>query len=136
MKNENIETFMSKITFNGSKVCKYQDKETGLSYSLSVASLYPRCDKLELTKDEYKNAVFKGQVKSGDYKYQTVERTTDKFQITKKKDDMGIWVKTKVKAYVLWNVSNSNGIIQTFEDKDKAMALFNEIYDKVSKEDS
>ena len=52
MIDENLKEFMNKVDIKNKTIAIYTNKEKGLVYPLSVATLLTRVDYLELTKEE------------------------------------------------------------------------------------
>ena len=131
MKKESLQEFMEKITIVCKELSEYKNEETGLLYPLSTATLLTRVDYLELTKEELDKAKFEEKVQKKEYKMYDCERIVPKYEITKIDADKYTLTTKKVKATHIYNVSNQVGIISSFEDKDEAFKLCNEINEKV-----
>lgn len=131
MKKENLEQFMDKITIVCKELSEYKNNDTGLLYPLSTATLLTRVDYLELTKEELEKAKFEEKVEKKDYQMYECERIVPKYEITKIEADKYTLTNKKIKATHIYNVSNQVGIIQTFEDKEAAFKLCDEINKKV-----
>ena len=131
MKKENLQEFMSKITIICKELAEYKNEETGLLYPISTATLLTRVDYLELTKEELDKAKFEEKVQKKDYQMYDCERIVPKYEITKIEADKYTLTTKKVKATHIYNVSNQVGIISSFEDKEEAFKLCNEINEKV-----
>lgn len=133
MINETLQDFMNKVEIKSKEIAEYKDLEKGVCYSLGTASLFPRVDYLELTKEELEKAKFEQLIDKKDYKMFDCNREVPKNLITKDKKDMFTITNSKVKATHIWNVSNGYKVHSTFEDKEEALKLYNEICEKVSK---
>lgn len=131
MKKESLQEFMEKITIVCKELSEYKNEETGLLYPLSTATLLTRVDYLELTKEELDKAKFEEKVQKKEYKMYDCERIVPKYEITKIDADKYTLTTKKVKATHIYNVSNQVGIISSFEDKEEAFKLCNEINEKV-----
>ena len=131
MKKENLQEFMSKITIICKELAEYKNEETGLLYPISTATLLTRVDYLELTKEELDKAKFEEKVQKKEYQMYDCERIVPKYEITKIEADKYTLTTKKVKATHIYNVSNQVGIISSFEDKEEAFKLCNEINEKV-----
>lgn len=130
MITENLTEFMNKVKFD-TKVCFYEDEEKGLMYPLTPSHILPRIDYLELTKEELEKYKFEQKIDKKKYKMYDCTKVVPKNTITKRKEDMYTLVDSKVKATHIWNVSNQIGIHETFEDKEEAIKLYNDIKSKV-----
>lgn len=131
MIDENLKEFMNKIDIKNKTIAIYTNKEKGLVYPLSVATLLTRVDYLELTKEELEKAKFERKVDKNDYKMYDCEKLVPKYEITKIEADKFVITSKKVKATHIWNVSNQAGIHQTFENQEEAFKLCEEINNKV-----
>lgn len=131
MINENLNEFMNKVDIKNKSVAIYTNKEKGLIYPLSNATLLTRVDYLELTKEELEKAKFENKVDKNDYKMYDCEKLVPKYEITKIEADKYTITTKKVKATHIWNVSNQMGIHTTFENQDEAFKLCEEINNKV-----
>lgn len=131
MIDENLKEFMNKIDIKNKTIAIYTNKEKGLVYPLSVATLLTRVDYLELTKEELEKAKFERKVDKNDYKMYDCEKLVPKYEITKIEADKFVITSKKVKATHIWNVSNQAGIHQTFENQEDAFKLCEEINNKV-----
>jgi hypothetical protein len=131
MIDENIKEFMNNIEIKTKQIAIYSNKEKGLVYPLSLATLLTRVDYLELTKQELDKALFENKVDKGDYKMYDCERLVPKYEITKIEADKYVITSKKIKATHIWNVSNQAGIHQSFESQDEAFTLCEEINNKI-----
>ena len=61
-----------------------------------------------------------------------VKKRRPKSEVTKDKKDFYTIIEKQVKATQIYNVTNQIGIHTTFEDKEEAFKLFEEINNKVS----
>jgi hypothetical protein len=130
MINETLTEYMKKIEIN-KEVCFYKDLEKGVIYPLTPKHLLASVEYLELDKNEVKKRIFEKKIDNKDYKMYDCEKTVPKSDITKKKEDMFIWTKMTYKGTHIWNVVNQTGIHETFENKEDAIKLCEEINNKV-----
>ena len=133
MIEENLNEYMSKVIIVSKDISEYSDKEKGLVYPLGTASLLARVDYLELTKEELNKAIFEQKIEKKDYKMYDCVRVVPKNTVTKKDSDKFILVDKHIRATHIWNVSNQLGIHSTFENKEEAIKLCNEINNKIYK---
>lgn len=131
MIDENLKEFMNKVDIKNKTIAIYTNKDKGLVYPLSVATLLTRVDYLELTKEELEKAKFERKIDKNDYKMYDCEKLVPKYEITKIEADKFVITSKKVKATHIWNVSNQAGIHQTFENQEDAFKLCEEINNKV-----
>lgn len=133
MKQERLEEYMENIKFINKEYSQYINKESGLTYPINTPYLLCRVDKLELTKEELAKAKFEMKVEQKDYEMKDVERLVPKSVVTKDKKDQYTITTSKVKAAVIYNVSNQAGIHNSYEDVEEAFKVCNEINGKVFK---
>lgn len=131
MKSESLQEFMSKIEIKNKDIAIYKNEEKGIIYPLSLASLLVRVDYLELTKEELEKAKFEQKIEKKDYQMYDCEKVVSKYEITKVEADRFTLTTKKIKATHIWNVSNQLGIYSTFENKEDAFKLCEEINNKV-----
>ena len=131
MIQENLKEYMSKITIVNDSIAEYRNEDKGIIYPLSVSQLLTRVDYLELGKEELTKAKFEQKVENKEYKMYDCEKVVPKSEITKKKEDLFTLTNKTYKGTKIWNVSNAIGIHSTFEDKEEAIKLCNEINNKV-----
>lgn len=131
MKSESLLEFMNNVDIKCKEIAIYTNKETGLSYPLSLAHLLTRVDYLELGKEELTKAKFEEKVDNKDYKMYDCEKLVPKSDITKNKEDMFTMTTKKYKGTHIWNVSNQVGIHSTFENQEEAFKLSEEINNKI-----
>ena len=131
MKQERLEEYMDNITIINKEYSMYRNYETGLFYPINTPYLLCRVDKLELTKEELEKAKFEMKIEKKDYKMQDVERLVPKSVVTKDKKDQFTLTTSKVKAAVIYNVSNQTGIHNSYEDLEEAFKVCKEINDKI-----
>lgn len=131
MKSESLLEFMNNVDIKCKEIAIYTNKETGLSYPLSLAHLLTRVDYLELGKEEIAKAKFEEKIDNKDYKMYDCEKLVPKSDITKNKEDMFTMTTKKYKGTHIWNVSNQVGIHSTFENQEEAFKLSEEINNKI-----
>ena len=131
MIEENLKEFMNNIDIKSKQIAIYSNKDKGLVYPVSIATLLTRVDYLELTKEELEKAKFENKVDKKDYKMFDCEKLVPKYELTKIEADKFVITTKKVKATHIWNVSNQAGIHTTFENQDEAFKLCEEINNKV-----
>lgn len=129
MITETLTEYMKKIELG--KVCFYKDEEKGIIYPLTPQHLLARIDYMELDKGGLEKAIFEQKIDKKEYKMYDCTKPTSKYQITKDKKDMYILTDMNFKGTHIWNVSNQVGIHETFENKEDAIKLCNEINEKV-----
>lgn len=130
MITEKLTEYMNKITLN-KEMCFYKDEEKGIIYPLTPQHLLARIDYLELDKGELDKYLFEQKIDKKEYKIYDCIKPVSKYQITKKKEDMYTIIDMKFKGTHIWNVSNQAGIHETFENKEDAIKLCNEINNKI-----
>lgn len=136
MKDERLEEFMSKIDFTDGKVAIYSNEERGCIYPITIPTLLCRVDCLELSSSkkpagELEIAKFRGQIEDKEYTIIDLEKLVPKSEITHNEDDLYTITKKTYKGAKIYNVSNQAGIFTSFEDKESAIKLCNEINKKV-----
>ncbi len=131
MKDERLTEFMEKVDIKCKDIALYTNQEKGIMYPLSLAGLLTKVDYLELTKDELEKAKFEQKIEKKDYQMYDCTRVVSKYEITKVEADRFVLTDKKVKATHIWNVSNQLGIYSTFESKEDAFKLCEEINNKV-----
>lgn len=129
MITETLTEYMKKIELG--KVCFYKDEEKGIIYPLTPQHLLPRVEYMELDKNEVAKAIFEQKIDKKDYKMYDCTKPTSKYNLTKNKEDMYTITEMKYKGTHIWNVSNQAGIHETFENKEDAIKLCNEINSKI-----
>ena len=130
MINENLTEYMKKIEL-GKEVCFYRDEEKGIIYPLTPQHLLARIDYLELDKGELEKYKFEQKIDKKDYEMYDCTKPVSKYNLTKNKEDMYVITDMKYKGTHIWNVSNQVGIHETFENKEDAIKLCNNINTKI-----
>ena len=129
MKQENLDEFMKRVKIISKEIAEYENKETGTYFMIPSSYLWARVDYLELTNDELKKAIFNQEVDKTDLKYNFIESTrpAPKYETTKREEDKYTIIDAKVKVNQVWLVSNGLKYKQTFNNKEDALKLANEI---------
>jgi hypothetical protein len=134
MLTENLTEYMSKVTITNKDVSEYKDEDNGTRYIVPTGQLLGKLDYLELTEKELETAKYKLMVdKHIEYKTTMKDRPVIKSEITGKEKDKNTIVDSKVKVYQIWNVTNGLGVKQSFDNKEDAIKLYEEIKEKVIK---
>lgn len=134
MLTENLTEYMSKVTITNKDVSEYKDEDNGTRYIVPTGQLLGKLDYLELTEKELETAKYKLMVdKHIEYKTTMKDRPVIKSEITGKEKDKNTIVDSKVKVYQIWNVSNGLGVKQSFDNKEDAIKLYEDIKEKVIK---
>lgn len=131
---KDIVKFMDNIEIINKDFARYVDKEKGIIFSLNTVQLLPRLDYLELDKNQYETNKFEEKIDKLEYNIIEVDKPTSKYSITKKEADKYTIVNQKVKVRQVWNVINALGLHKSFTDKEEALKVYSEIYDKVSEQ--
>ena len=121
--NENI----TKVT---KEIAKYED-EKGNYTLIPVAQLLCNIEYMELDEIMYKKALFEKIIEK-DVEYNKIKTTkvVDKSTITHNKKDQGTLVDNEVEVSQVWVVKNGIGLTKSFDSKDKALELVNELNNK------
>jgi hypothetical protein len=134
MLTENLTEYMKHITITNKDVSEYVNEENGTRYIVPTGQLLGKLDYLELTEKELEQAKYKLLVdKHIDYKTTMSTRPVLKSDITGKDKDKNTIIDSTVKVYQVWNVSNGLNIKQSFDNKEDAIKLYEEIKEKVIK---
>ena len=121
--NENI----TKVT---KEIAKYED-EKGNYTLIPVAQLLCNIEYMELDEIMYKKALFKKIIEKGvEYNKIKTTKVVDKSTITHNKKDQGTLVDNEVEVSQVWLVKNGIGLTKSFDSKDKALELVNELNNK------
>lgn len=131
MKDESLKEFMDNVDIKCKEIAIYANKEKGLSYPLGISHLLCRVDYLELTKEELTKAKFEEKIDDKEYQMFDCEKLVPKSEITKNENDLFKVTKKTFKGTHIYNVSNQIGIHTTFEDKEEAFKLCEEINNKL-----
>lgn len=134
MLTENLTEYMKHITITNKDVSEYVNEENGTRYIVPTGQLLGKLDYLELTEKELEQAKYKLLVdKHINYKTTMSTRPVLKSDITGKDKDKNTIIDSTVKVYQVWNVSNGLSIKQSFDNKEDAIKLYEEIKEKVIK---
>ena len=134
MLTENLTEYMKHITITNKDVSEYVNEENGTRYIVPTGQLLGKLDYLELTEKELEQAKYKLLIdKRIDYKTTMSTRPVLKSDITGKDKDKNTIIDSTVKVYQVWNVSNGLSIKQSFDNKEDAIKLYEEIKEKVIK---
>ena len=129
MKPESLKEFMKRVKIINKEIAEYENETTGSYFMIPTSYLWSRVDYLELTNDELKKAIFNQEVDKTDLKYNYIESTrpAPKSEITKNDNDKYTIVDAKVQVNQIWLVSNGLKYKQTFNNKEEALKLANEV---------
>lgn len=121
--NENI----TKIT---KEIAKYEDNKGNYTL-IPIGQLMCSCEYMELDEIMYKKALFEKIIEK-DVEYNKIKTTkvVDKSTITHNKKDQGTLVDNELEVSQVWVVKNGIGLTKSFDSKDKALELVNELNDK------
>lgn len=130
---DNILDFMNKIEIINKDYSRYIDEEKGIIFSLNTVQLLPRLDYMELDKTQYGTQKFEQKIDNLEYKIINVDKPASKYARTKKEEDKFIIENQKVAVRQVWNVINALGLHKSFNNKEEALKVYNELYERVSK---
>lgn len=134
MLTENLTEYMKNVTITNKDISEYVNNENGTRYIVPTGHLLAKVDYLELTEKELEQAKYKLLVdKHIDYKTALTTRPVLKSELTGKEKDNTTIVDSTIKVYQVWNVSNGLNIKQSFDNKEDAVKLYEEIKEKVIK---
>ena len=121
--NENI----TKVT---KEIAKYEDNKGNYTL-IPVAQLLCNIEYMELDEIMYKKALFEKIIEK-DVEYNKIKTTkvVDKSTITRNKKDQETLVDNEVEVSQVWVVKNGIGLTKSFDSKDKALELVNELNNK------
>lgn len=121
--NENI----TKIT---KEIAKYEDNKGNYTL-IPIGQLMCSCEYMELDEPMYKKALFEKIIEK-DVEYNKIKTTkvVDKSTITHNKKDQGTLVDNEVEVSQVWVVKNGIGLTKSFDSKDKALQVVNELNNK------
>lgn len=122
--------FNKNITKVTKEIAKYED-EKGNYTLIPVAQLLCNIEYMELDEIMYKKALFEKIIEK-DTKYNKIKTTkvVDKSTITHNKKDQGTLVDNEVEVNQVWVVKNGIGLTKSFDSKDKALQVVNELNNK------
>lgn len=129
---ENLNDFMSKITILNKDISEYFDEEKGVKFLVPNSYIWARVDYYELTNDEMKKAIFEETIdKVENTNYIDSKRRQSKYETTKNEADRWTIIEAKVKVNQIWVVSNGMKYKNTFNNKEEALKLYNNINNKL-----
>ena len=132
MVNESLVEFMDRITILGKDLSEYYNEEKGIKYLLPNSYVWARVDYYELTNEEMKKAIFEETIdKIENTNYIDSVRRQSKYEITKNEADRWTIIEAKVKVNQIWVVSNGMKYKNTFNNKEEALKLYNDINNKL-----
>jgi hypothetical protein len=131
--NNNIVDFMSKVEIINKDFARYKDEEKGIIFSLNTVQLLPRLDYLELDKTQYETQKFEQKIDNLEYNIINIDKPASKYARTKKEEDKFIIENQKVAVRQVWKVVNALGLYKCFNNKEEAIKVYNELYERVSK---
>ena len=122
--------FNKNITKVTKEIAKYED-EKGNYMLIPTGQLLCNVEYMELDEISYKKALFE-KIIDKDVEYNKIKTTkvVDKSTITGKKQDQGTLVDNEVEVSQVWVVKNGIGLTKSFDSKDKALELVNELNNK------
>lgn len=132
MKNNIIE-FMSKVEIINKDFARYKDEEEGIIFSVNTVQLLPRLDYLELDKTQFETSKFEQKIDNLEYNIINVDKPASKYARTKKDEDKFVIENQKVAVRQVWKVVNALGLYKCFTTKEEAIKVYNELYERVSK---
>lgn len=126
--------FMEHIEIINKEFSRYKDEEKGIMFSLNTVQLMPTLDYLELDKTQYETGKFEGKIDNLDYNVIQVDKPASKYARTKKEEDKFVLENQKVAVRQCWNIMNAVGVHKSFTNKEDALKVYNEIYERISRE--
>lgn len=128
MKQESLREFMKRVSILTKEIAEYKNEETGSYFMIPTSYLWCRVDYLELTNDELKKAIFNQEIDKIDgLTYIETTRPAPKYETTKREEDKYTIIDAKVKTNQVWLVSNGLKYKETFNNKEDALKLANEV---------
>lgn len=131
---ENILEFMERVEIKNKDFARYENKDKGIIFSMNTVALLPRLDYLELDKTTYDMQKFEGKIENLDYPIINIDKPSSKYARTKKEEDKFIIENQKVAVRQIWKVANSIGFFKCFADKEEAIKVYEDIYNRVNNE--
>lgn len=123
----NLIKFNENITKVTKEIAKYED-EKGNYTLIPIGQLMCGCEYMELDESMYKKALFEKIIeKEAKYNKIKITKVVDKSTITHAKKDQGTLIDKKVEVRQVWVVKNGIGLTKSFDSKDKALELVNEL---------
>lgn len=128
MNNEKITEYMKHIKVYNKEISEYINEDIGVKYIIPTAHLLVRIEYMELKEEELKSKQFQLQVdKDVEFNTKIAKRLRPKYEITKIEADKYTLTDSEVKVYEVWNVTNGLGIYKSFNNKEDAIKLYDEI---------
>lgn len=126
----NLIRFNENITNITKEICKYED-EKGNIVLVNTNQLLVSCEFKQLDDKEFEKAVFEKIVdNTKEYEETEITKPRSKYEFTHKEKDKLTIIDTQVKVKNVWLVRNSLGLILSFNNKEEAVSLVNEINNK------
>jgi hypothetical protein len=135
MIEKDLDKFWNNVQIFSKELSKYEDNKKGIVAMLPTPQLFVSCDYKNWSEPQYKQALFNREI-AKDLKLNSIKITTqiDKSVKTKKDKDKGIIIDEEINGFEAWQVKNGIGIVKTFNNKEDALKLVNEINDKIMKQ--
>lgn len=112
-------------------VSVYEDEKGNLLY-IPTLQLICSCEYTELEEAKIKIAKFNGEIKNeNEFNKIKTTKKVDKFTETKKEKDRGTIIDKEVEAYQIWFVRNGLKLVQSYNNKEEALAYAKEINNKI-----
>lgn len=128
MKKENLVKYMSKIHFDKKNLAEYIDDEKGIRYTVTLGHLMPSLERITATEEELKKLLFEQKVEKG-MVFEKIKETRPalKYEETKKEEDKNILIDKEYEVYEFWNVTNALNILKSFNNKQEATKMYENI---------
>lgn len=127
---KNLCDFNKNVTIINKDLSIYSDLE-GNKFIFNTINAIAKVDYLELTKEEYQIALFQQKIEQLDYSIKNIKRATPKNEISGKDEDRYTLIDKEVAVRQIWNVSNPYGAFKSFNSKEEAIKLADEINNKI-----
>lgn len=128
MNNESIIEYMNNVKILSKEISEYYNEETGVKKIIPTSYLICGVDYMELTDTELEQAKFNMVIdKDIEFKTKLVKRPKVKYEVTKNEADKNKLIDSEVKVHCVWNISNSLKLKKTFNNKEEALKLYEEI---------
>ena len=126
----NLIKFNENITKVTKEIAKYEDEKGNVAL-FNIGQLMCGCEYMELDEPMYKKALFEKIIEK-DVEYNKIKTTkvVDKSTLTHNKKDQGTLVDNEVEVSQVWVVKNGIGLTKSFDSKDKALQVVNELNNK------
>ena len=119
---------MNNVRLISKEISEYYNEEKGVKKIIPTSYLLCSLDYMELTESELEKAKFDMVIeKNIDFDTKMVVRPRLKYEITKNEADKNKLVDSKVKVYCIWNLTNSLRLKKSFNNKEEALKLYDEI---------